>query len=303
MNLFRKNTLLIFVSLWWSVACVAQPQSTNTNLVLTSLAPLYQLASSLTENTTITVQNIPERPRSMGSQPTYFLRQSEKLAEQFNQADAALGISRVWSQDPLYLFAREGNIRIVNVDAALPWSHERSGVALTASPSSGNTSPYFWNGPSNAIRMAEIVTFDLKALFPEETDQLETNLQNLRSELLTLKADIENSLLQIDDPFIYALTDELMSLTNEFGIFVDGYFVKQDIDWTEEDLLQLTERLNSQNIPVVIHKWEPSDDIIQAIEAGGSTLVVLNNLELTGQPLTAGIRSNAEALIKGLNAF
>lgn len=279
-------------------ACVAQT-GTEDRTVLTSVAPVYQLALALLQDTGVTVVNVPERPRSMSSQPTFFLRQSDDLHDTFAAADAAIGISRVWNQDPLYLFSREANIRIVNIDAALPWSHERSGVALVESPVSGDHSLYFWTAISNVIRMNEIVGFDLKALFPDEASTIDANLQQVKNELIALKAEMESRLLEVPDPLVYALTDELAPMTNELGIYVDGYFVKQDIDWTEEDISALTQKLQTGGIPVVIHKWEPSDEIHAAIEAGGARLVVLDNLELTETPLATGLRANAEALLGG----
>jgi hypothetical protein len=62
-------------------------------------------------------------------------------------------------------------------------------------------------------------------------------------------------------------------------LFADGFFVKQDIDWTAQDLQNLREYLRKQRIGLVIHKWEPSAAIQDAIRAGGATLKVLRTAE------------------------
>ena len=302
-----KRALVCLLSIIFSLllsSCVNQTthspeqQQKQERLVLTSLAPVYQLTLALTEDTDISVKNIPERPRSMASQPTFFARQGENFAESFKKANAVISIGKVWNEDPLYTTARQFNIRIVNIDAAQPWSYERSGVALARSPVNNEVSPYFWTSPGNAIRMLENMAWDLTALFPDQSVQIDNNLQVLKSDLLDLKSKAESRLLnEVDDPVVYALTDEFINLTNELGLFVDGYFVKQDIDWTEDDLKTLTQHLKNNGIKVVIHKWEPSPEIQNAIKNGEASLVVLDTIELTNN-LTLNIyQSNLDSII------
>jgi hypothetical protein len=100
----------------------------------------------------------------------------------------------------------------------------------------------------------------------------------------------------VDDPLVYALTDEFVYLTSDLGLFVADYFVKQDIDWTEADYAQLTRTLQAQEIRVVIHKWEPAEPIAAAISAAGARLVVLDTLETTTD-FAAGFAANLDRLL------
>ena len=82
-----------------------------------------------------------------------------------------------------------------------------------------------------------------------------------------------------------------------------GSLIKQDINWTDADLAALTDALSSQSIGVVIHKWEPSEAIVQAISAGGAKLVVLEIWETQMPSLDALANQNPDLLIaafKGL---
>jgi ABC-type Zn uptake system ZnuABC Zn-binding protein ZnuA len=188
--------------------------------------------------------------------------------------------------DPLYRFARNANIRIVDVDAALPWSLDAPGVALADTPVSnaswgrdpdapeGATAPYFWLSVSNAIRMGDIVGSDLKALFPDHASTISRNLDGLKRSLLKLRGDYQDKLIEASGD-VYALTGDFVYLTNDMGLLVDGYFIKQDVRWTKSDLDGFTKHLRDAHIKVVLHKWTPSEAIQKAIRDAGARLVVL----------------------------
>jgi ABC-type Zn uptake system ZnuABC Zn-binding protein ZnuA len=194
--------------------------------------------------------------------------------------------------DPLYRFAREANIRIVDIDAAVPWALNRPGVALAVSPVSNvawgegdgtvatDTAPYFWLSISNAIRMGDIVAHDLAALFPDFATTIAKNGDELKRSLLALRNEYHSRLIAGGDDVVFALTADFVYLTNDLGLLVDGYFIKQDVHWTADDLANLTAHLRERGIRVVIHRWRPSEEIQNAISAGGALLVVL----ATGDP-------------------
>jgi ABC-type Zn uptake system ZnuABC Zn-binding protein ZnuA len=268
-------------------------------LILTSLAPVYELAAPLVEGTTLDLQLLPDSPRSMQTHQTLFVRQADRYAGPFSKADAVITIGRLWTADPFYISARQFNPRVVNIDAAKPYSHELDGVSVANSPVTKQISPYFWLSPSNLVRMLDIIGNDLVALYPAAAEQLKANQTREQDRYRALKADAEARLLQVDDPLVYALTDEFVYLTSDLGLFVADYFVKQDIDWTETDYAQLTQSLQDQGIRVVIHKWEPAAPILAAIEAAGAQLVVLDTLETTTD-FAAGFAANLDHLLDAL---
>jgi hypothetical protein len=289
----RIHTLLALVC---GLLCATSLHAQERPLVLTSLAPVYELAAPLLANTSIDLQLLPESPRSMQTHQTLFVRQAERYAQPFTQADAVINIGRIWSADPLYISARQFNPRVVNIDASKPWSHELDGVAVASSPVTGQPSPYFWLSPSNVVRMLDIIGNDLVALYPAEAAALQANLAREQNHYRALKAAAEARLLEVDDPLVYALTDEFVYLTSDLGLFVADYFVKQDIDWTAADHTNLTQTLQDQGIRVVIHKWEPAETIVAAIHAAGATLVVLDTLETTTD-FSAGFAANLDSLL------
>ncbi len=270
------------------LAAQARAAEATGPVVLTGIQATYSIAVALTAGTPITVQNIPADGRELALQKDYIERRMDKLAPTFSSASAVVTMTNALPADPLYRFAREANIRIVNIDAAVPWSLNAPSVALTDSPASNATwgkdadatergiAPYFWLSVSNAIRMADIVASDLAALFPTSAAAISKNLDTLKRSLLKLRGEYQDRIIEAGSDLVFALTGDFVYLTNDMGLLVDGYFIKQDVRWTKSDLDGLTKHLRDNHIKVVLHRWMPSDAIQAAVNAGGAKLVVLD---------------------------
>jgi ABC-type Zn uptake system ZnuABC Zn-binding protein ZnuA len=260
--------------------------------VLTGTQAAYSLASALAAGTPVVVQNVPPDGRQLSLLKDYIQRRMDTLAPAFAAATAVVSVTNALPNDPLYRFARGANIRIVDIDAASPWALDIPGVALAEMPSSSGgwggtgdapetaTAPYFWLSISNAIRMADIIAHDLRALFSDHAAVIGKNLEGLKQSLLRLRGEYQQRLIDSASDVLFALTGDFVYLTNDMGLFVDGYFIKQDVRWTESDFAALTQHLRDNDIKAVIHKWQPSEAIRNAVRAGGATLVVLD----TGDP-------------------
>jgi ABC-type Zn uptake system ZnuABC Zn-binding protein ZnuA len=171
------------------------------------------------------------------------------------------------------------------------------------------TAPYFWLSISNAIRMGDIIAHDLTAVFPDAAPAIAKNLDDLKRSLLVLRGEYQDRLIADGADVVFALTSDFVYLTNDMGLFVDGYFVKQDVRWTETDLAALTKHLRDNDIKVVLHKWLPSEAIQNAIKAAGAKLVVLDagdpgivvDRQLARDGLQQLLRKNLEAIHAALS--
>ena len=289
--------------LWFLGITIAPLGHTQTAppVVLVSMAPLYSLAKPLVAGTNVALTLVPDEPRSMQAQATLFTRQADRFAEQFKRADAVITMGKIWSGDPLYTAVREVNIRVVNIDASKPWSHELDGVAVANSPVTQMVSPYFWLSPSNVIRMLDIIGSDLVRLYPQHAVTIAANLAQEKANYLMLKNDFERRLVAVTDPVVYALTDQFVYLTSDLGVFVEDYFVKQDIDWTDADYLSLASALENAGVRVVLHQWEPSDVIKETISRAGAQLLVLDSLETTTD-FRSGLEHDFNTLLSAFTA-
>ncbi len=299
----------------------AQPAAAQPPVVLTGTQATYSLTSALAADTAIRVQNVPEDGRQLTLLRDYIARRIERFKPLFASATAVVSLTNALPGDPLYRFARNENIRVVDIEAATPWSFATSGVALTSTPASNvpwaagtapasdAIAPYFWLSVANAIRMADIIGADLAALFPDHAETIGTNLDELKWSLLELRNDYQNRLIQSQDDTVFALSGDFVYLTNDMGLYVDGYFIKQDIHWTDSDLSALTGRLQTRGIGVVLHRWLPSDAIQEAVSAAGAELVVLETADpgivdgdvLAVDGLQRILRNNLEAIHAALN--
>ena len=285
MKLSRIGVLagvLVAVSLQQSVgAADAAPP-----LVLTGTGATYSLTVALTAGTPIQVQNVPADGRQLALLKDYIERRAETLAPTFASATAVVTLTNALPGDPLYRFARDANIRIVDIEAGVPWSLDAPGVALADAPSSNvdwggdkaetAIAPYFWLSLSNSIRMGDIIASDLEALFPDSAAAIAANLEKLKRSLLEMRGSYQDKIVASGADVVFALTGDFVYLTNDMGLFVDGYFIKQDVRWTEADLAALTKHLREHDIKIVLHEWEPSEAIQNAIRAAGAKLVVLD---------------------------
>lgn len=288
-------------------------------LILTALPVAFSLTSALVEGTGIEVQNLPERGRRLGGLSNYFSSRSDRLADSFAAATAVVTIGKLWPEDPLYTAARGGNIRIVEIDASKPWSNTLEGVTVAMQPVSTAywaeqeevvpaPSVWYWLSLSNAVRSTDIIASDLVRLFPEAAQRITDNQLVLRATLLDLQRRYELDLATVPDITVYSLAPELVYFTSELGLFVDGTFFKQDIDWTVEDLQAFESYLRDNRIPVVLHKWKPDDPILQAINSAGAELVVIETLDagvvvegkMVADSYQRLMEQNLEALISAL---
>ncbi|MDR9877405.1 zinc ABC transporter substrate-binding protein [Pseudomonas allii] len=271
--------------------------------VLVALPAMYALTSALGEGTHIEVVRVPlDAAVPMESQANALSRLEPAV---FQRAVAVVTLSSLWRADPLYATARRHNLRIVEIDASHSWDSLKPGVAVTRVPANdvpwadarngeGGPSPYAWLGPINAMRMSALIAADLARLSPTDAPRIERNLAALDGRMRRLKADYGDRLLKVPDLRVLSLVSEPVYLFGEFGVYVDGWFVRQDIDWTDADRAALTRYLRERDIRVVVHKWAPDARIAQAIEDGGARLLILDS----GNPgMLANPANSYEALL------
>ena len=295
----------------------ARAQDASGPLVLTGTQATYSLTVALTTGTPIRVENVPADGRQLSLLKDYIARRMDTLAPTFAEATAVVSLTNALPGDPLYRYAREANIRIVDIEAGVPWSLDAPGVALADLPASNVAwgsdtdapetvvAPYFWLSVSNVIRMGDLIARDLEALFPDSGAAIGANLEALKRSLLELRGDYQDRLIETGADVVFALTSDFIYLTNDMGLLVDGYFIKQDVRWTDADLAMLTQHLRDNGVKVVLHKWVPSEAIQKAVRAAGANLVVLDagdpgvvvDRALAADGLQQILRKNLDAIV------
>ena len=115
-----------------SVLMAGSVVSLNANAedILTSTPVTYALATELTKGTDITTEYLPPKRYGIDRLPNWFGTKGEsKVLKSGEKATVALTLSSIWQADPTFVYARQGNIRLVEVDAAQAITPRAQGVA------------------------------------------------------------------------------------------------------------------------------------------------------------------------------
>ncbi|MBI9093099.1 MAG: zinc ABC transporter substrate-binding protein [Desulfobacterium sp.] len=252
--------------------------------VLTSLQATYSLTARLCRGTAIKVENLFPQGVSMKSQQYYIRKHIKELAKPLSHATAVVTIRSAWPGDPLFPAARGEKISTIEIDASMPLDIRQSGVALLNVPKNGESSMEesclkIWLSLANASRMAEIIAIDLQRLSFGDRAVIGRNLMELKQEMFKLRSGYETRFARLDSLEVIAMTGEFVYLTDNFNIEVVGYFLKPEIDWTENDFAAFEQAILDSDIKVVIHKWEPDKAIMDLLRKTGVRLVVLDPMD------------------------
>ena len=214
--------------------------------ILTATPVTYMVSSELTKGTGLSTQYLPPKRYGMMRLPNWFTSKgAESTAELATEATAVVTIGAVWPQDPLYVHARKGNIRIVEIDASQSISPRAQGVAALRLDN-GMISPFTWLNPSNLTRMVAIVSQDLQQLWPEHATKIAENQQQLMVAIRALTNRQQASLFEAEVDSVILMSQELEDFATGNQLFVVGRYTKPELDWSQQDKQELIEALKTE---------------------------------------------------------
>lgn len=255
----------------------AAAQAAQPLTILASLPITYGLGEHLLKGTDVQLQRAAPANLPGSRQVSYFSgRGAVSLQKLAIKADAVIGLRSIWSDDPLYPMARRSNIRIVEIDAARPVDGALPGIATQqGSRATDGLSSQPWLAINNMGRMADVTAADLVRLAPAAKPQIESNLAELKRDLLQLNARSEAALARLDNLTVVSLSDRFDYLVS--GLNLDRLDVELPANntWSAEALQALTDTLKEDDVAVVLLHQPAPDELAAAIAAGGSQAVVL----------------------------
>lgn len=146
--------------------------------------------------------------------------------------------------------------------------------------------------------MAELISIDLKKMSPEDADQIEENLNRFKREILEIQTEYEKTLIEVGAFSVIALTSDFIYLTDGLNLDVAAYHTKDSFYWEDSDLQELADEIEMYDIPVVICRVKPNDDIAAVIKEAEANWVVLSTLESGTDPYQKQMKKNLEALVE-----
>ena len=267
--------------------------------VLVSQPVTFGLASDLLDGTAVKIQRAAPANLPASRQVSYFAgRGAAALQKVAVNADAAIGLRSLWSEDPLYPMARRSNIRIVEIDAARPVDGALPGIATQAeSADDDGLASHPWLAINNMGRMADVMAADLVRLAPDAKPKVEQNLASLKQRLLKLNAHSEAELAKADNLSVYSLSNRLDYLVSGLNLDLVSSDSRDDREWDAESLKSLTQALKDDDVALVLHHRQPSQAVQDAVKAAGIPLLVL---ETESDDPLAALEADVGQLVKAL---
>lgn len=208
--------------------------------ILTATPVTYMLATELTKDTSITTTYLPPKRYGIERLPNWFAgKGQDQVLKQAKPASVAITLSAIWPQEPLFKLARQGNIRLVEIDASQAISPRSQGVAALTLPD-GEVSKYSWLNPTNLNRMSAIVSDDLKRLWPEKANQIEKNHQQFMLSVRHLINAQQKTLIDSEIDSVLLLSSSLEDFASGNQLFVVDRLTKAELEWTkaEEQIIE-----------------------------------------------------------------
>ncbi|QJB56955.1 zinc ABC transporter substrate-binding protein [Pseudodesulfovibrio sp. zrk46] len=272
--------------------------------VLTSLEVTQAVGEILAKGTSIKVLNVIPKGYSMRGQDAYLKKHQKALFKTAASADAVLTVASAWPADPLYKWARRGNIRIVNIDVAKPLDEYGAGVPLVEVD--GKSSPFVWRSPANFTRMASIVSDDLCRLSSPDAEVIKANLKALQTALFKLRSKYEAAFVDLEFVDLAAFTSGYTYIADEFGLDILFYELAPESKWSDADVERIAAQIKREKVKGVLCAWEPDALGTEAIRKGGAIPVVMErfNPDEKADPLEALVgwyEGNLSRLVTALN--
>ncbi|PMH76940.1 ABC transporter substrate-binding protein [Vibrio cyclitrophicus] len=278
------------LSVLGSVLMAGSVLSLNVNAedILTSTPVTYALATELTKGTDITTEYLPPKRYGIDRLPNWFGTKGESIVlKSGEKATVALTLTSIWQADPTFVYARQGNIRLVEVDVAQAITPRAQGVAaLTLS--NGEVSKYAWLNPTNLTRMAAIVADDFKLLWPAQADTIDSNLQRVMLDVRELINKQQAVLLDNDVDSVLLLSESLEDFASGSQLFVEERMFKAELEWSEQDKAKLKAMFSEDDALWLLTAKKPTNLIKSLVPS--ERILVVDSVDRWGR---AGINPKA----------
>jgi len=268
--------------------CTLLPTQLLAKDILTTTPVTYMMATQLMQGTAVTTSYLaPKRYGIERLNNWYSGKGEEQVLKAGKEATVAITMKALWAEDPLFIHARQGNIKLIEIDAAQAISPRAKGVA-TVQLSDGSNSLYAWLNPNNLSTMLSIVSGDLQRVWPQHAQQIDHNLQRLLIETRQLINQQQQSLFDKEIDSVVLLSDQLEDFASANQLFVQQRLTKAELEWSETDKLALQTLIKESPYLWIVTTKKVSAQLTELLP-GFNNFLVVDSLDRWGR---AGI--NAE---------
>jgi hypothetical protein len=227
--------------------------------ILTSTPVTYMISQQLMQGTGIETTYLPPKRYGIERVANWFANQGqEQVIEAGKSATVAITLGAIWHQDPTYVYARQGNIRLIEIDASQAISPRAQGVAVLTLDK-GKTSKYAWLNSVNLFRMASIVGEDLQKIYPEHQEAIEKNHQGLMLKMRELINQQQEAIFEMEMDSVILLDESLEDFASGNQLFVAGRQFKPELEWSEADKHSLKAQFEQDKTLRIVTSRRPSN--------------------------------------------
>nr|WP_050908412.1 zinc ABC transporter substrate-binding protein [Vibrio harveyi] len=229
--------------------------------IIASTPVTYMLSEQLMQGTGIETSYLPPKRYGVERLVNWFASKGQQQAIKAGQeATVAITLGAIWHQDPTFVYARQGNIRLIEIDASQAISPRAPGVAALTLDN-GDTSKYAWMNPTNLIRMAAIVGEDLQKVYPQYQAQIEKNQQALMLEVRELINQQQDVIFAKEIDSVVLLGESLEDFASGNQLFVVDRQFKPELEWSEAEKLSLKAQFEEDKTLWLITDKRPSKQL------------------------------------------
>ncbi len=204
------------------------------------------------------------------------------IAERFNpkldpaSVSACIDLRGTSADSRLFSYLRSQNIGVIEIDVGSPVGVGRRSPAVIYDPQTGSIFPNLWLSPENTLNMIDVMSEDIARILPECKEQLESNQVELKRDISELTAKYVAEFSNYTNTDVLVLCKDFYYLLNSFQLFGVARMDDDGRAWKAGKLAELQEVLLNNEVRVVLHRWEPDDGVVRAIEEAGAELVILD---------------------------
>ncbi|WP_045413495.1 metal ABC transporter solute-binding protein, Zn/Mn family [Vibrio owensii] len=258
------NTKKIIMGLSLAIASTAAPFAFAKDIV-TSTPVTYMLAQQLMQGTDIETTYLPPKRYGIERLVNWFASKgTEQVTTAGKNATVAITLGAVWHQDPTFVYARQGNVRLIEIDASQAITPRAQGVAALTLDN-GETSKYAWMNPSNLIRMAAIVGEDLQKVYPQYQAQIEKNQQALMLDVRELINQQQEVIFEKEIDSVVLLGESLEDFASGNQLFVVDRQFKPELEWSEAEKLSLKAQFEEDETLWLLTDKRPSKTLTSLV--------------------------------------
>ncbi|MHA2763170.1 metal ABC transporter solute-binding protein, Zn/Mn family [Vibrio harveyi] len=229
--------------------------------IITSTPVTYMLSEQLMQGTGIETSYLPPKRYGVERLVNWFASKGQQQAIKAGQeATVAITLGAIWHEDPTFVYARQGNIRLIEIDASQAISPRAPGVAALTLDN-GDTSKYAWMNPTNLIRMAAIVGEDLQKVYPQYQAQIEKNQQALMLEVRELINQQQDVIFAKEIDSVVLLGESLEDFASGNQLFVVDRQFKPELEWSEAEKLSIKAQFEEDKTLWLITDKRPSKQL------------------------------------------